>query len=95
VVKAPRKTPGPGALRPLNLPEPLRVEAENGTPVAVDIRGTRQAVVSIEDLWRVEEEWWRDSPIVRTYFEAILENGRRLTLFLEHTDGKWYSQRHG
>lgn len=95
MVKAPRKAPGPSALRPLNRPEPLEVEASNGRPTAVEKGNARLAVASIEDAWRVEEEWWRNSPIVRGYFEVILENGRRMILFHDQVGDRWYSQRHG
>ena len=84
MVKTPRAASGPSALRPLNLPEPARVEAEAGRPSAVTQGKTRHEVTSIEDLWRVDEEWWRDAPVVRTYFEVLLDNGRRLTLVFEH-----------
>ena len=56
---------------------------------------TRHEVISIEDLWRVDEEWWRDAGVVRTYFEVLLDNGRRLTLFLDHGASSWFWQRHG
>ena len=96
MVKASRKAPGPGALRPLNLPEPLCVATRDGRPSVVEMRdGVRHGVVSVEDIWRVEEEWWRDSPIARTYFEVILDSGRRMTLFVDQAGKRWYSQRHG
>ena len=95
MVKAPRATPSPRALRPLNLPEPLSVEATEGWPNAVEQGNAGHTIASIEDLWRVEEEWWRDSPIVRTYFEVILDSGRRMTLFHDQVNGGWYTQRHG
>ena len=96
MVKASRAAPGLSALRPLNLPEPFHVETKDGWPNLVELRvGERHAVVLIEDVWRVDEEWWRDSPIVRTYFEVLLDSGRRLTLFLDEASGRWYSQRHG
>jgi hypothetical protein len=56
---------------------------------------TKHPIVSIEDVWRIEEEWWRAAPIVRTYFEVILDTGRRLTLYRDHASGAWYTQRHG
>ncbi|MDA0798640.1 MAG: hypothetical protein O2884_08215 [Chloroflexi bacterium] len=77
----------------------MRVEAPDGWPVAVHVPHTARhqissAVTSVEDIWRVEEEWWRDAPIVRTYFEVLLDTGRRMTLFFDHASTSWYWQRH-
>ena len=95
MVKAARTAAGLGALRPLNRPQPARVEAKAGWPVTVLAPSGRQAVISVEDVWRIEEEWWREAPVVRTYFEVLLEGGGRLTLFCDHGSGAWYRQRHG
>lgn len=92
-----RKTPRPRGLRPLGLPRPLQVRLDEGLPVAVARRagGRWLAVRDIEEIWRVGEEWWRDDPIVRTYYRLLLEDGRPLTIF--HDDGGglgqgWYEQ---
>jgi hypothetical protein len=95
MVKTARETPGASALLPLNQPGPVRVEAHEGWPVAILARdGARREVTSIEDVWRVEEEWWRDAPIVRTYFEVLIDTGRRMILFFDHASSSWYWQRH-
>lgn len=100
MVKIARETPSPSALLPLNQPQPLRVEALDGWPIAVCVphsarHQSASAVTSVEDIWRVEEEWWRDVPIVRTYFEVLLDTGRRMALFFDHASASWYWQRHG
>jgi hypothetical protein len=96
MVKTAREASGPRALLPLNRPEPLHVEAKGGWPLALSSSGRRgrRQVTSIEDVWRVEEEWWRDTPIVRTYFEVLLDDGRRSTLFFDHTASSWFAQRY-
>ena len=97
MVKAAGETPGPSALLPLNQPQPARVKASDGWPTAV-LTGTHSAaasaITSIEDVWRVEEEWWRDAPIVRTYFEVLLDTGHRMTLFFDHVSPGWFWQRY-
>ena len=85
---------GAGALRPLNQPQPAQIEAEAGWPAAVWERGVRMPVASVQDVWRIEEEWWRAAPIARTYFEVLLEGGRQLTLFRDRETGRWFRQRH-
>jgi len=64
-------------------------------PLAVRIGRDRLAVESIEDVWRVEDEWWRDTRISRTYFEMLLDDGRRITIFRDGVSRAWQRQRYG
>ncbi len=96
MVKAPGAAQGLSTLRPLNSPEHVNVQAKNGWPSTLQVRGAAsREIASIEDVWRVEEEWWRDAPVVRTYFEVLLDTGRRMAIFFDHGKSSWYSQRHG
>ena len=63
--------------------------ARDGLPVMVQVRKRNLRVREIMNTWRIEEEWWRE-PISRLYFFLELENGARLTLFIEN--GNWYRQ---
>ena len=94
MVQNSRKTPGPSALRPLNLPVPIVVEEDaHQRPLALAQRGRRLRVASIDGLWKIDEEWWREKPIVRTYYQITAEDGRRITIFRDLTTGEWYQQR--
>jgi len=94
VVQNPRETPGPGALRPLNLPVPIAVEEDaRQRPLALTRRGRRLRVASIGSRWKIDEEWWREKPIIRMYYHVTTEDGRRITVFRDLTTGKWYRQR--
>ena len=95
MVEAAGAASGPGAVRPLNIPRPARVEAKDGLPRAVVVGRRRLAVASVEDRWRVEDEWWRGQPIVRTYIEVLLDDGRRLTLFHDEATERWFEQSYG
>ena len=95
MVEAAGAAAGPGAVRPLNTPRPTRVEAEDGLPRTVVAGRRRLAVASVEDRWRVEDEWWRGQPIVRTYLEVLLDDGRHLTLFRDEAAGRWFEQAYG
>lgn len=95
MVKDARAASGPGALRPLNAPQQVRVATDaSGKPVAVFQRGKRLQVQSVADVWRIEDEWWRGQPVARTYFTVVLEDGRRLTLFRDEVADQWYTQRY-
>ena len=92
--------PGAGALRPLNAPQPARVEAKAGWPAAVWERGLWLPVDRVDDVWRIDDEWWREVSVARTYFDVLLEGGKRLTLFFDRATGdratgRWYRQRDG
>jgi hypothetical protein len=78
--------------KPVNAPEPLKVEEDAaGLPVAVKGK-RRQAVLSIEDRWRIDDEWWRAEPVSRCYYNVILTAGQRIVLYKDLVNGSWYSQ---
>jgi len=86
------KTLRTDAYKPVNTPEPLRVEEDAaGLPAAVRMK-RRQAVISIEDRWRIDDEWWRAEAISRLYYNVLLASGQRLVLYKDLISGKWYSQ---
>ena len=60
-------------------------------------KGTKkswQTVASIDDRWKVNEEWWRgqDQRIERMYYSVLLENGQRITVFHDMTKNEWFRQ---
>jgi hypothetical protein len=78
--------------KPVNTPEALQVEEDAaGCPVAVKIK-RRQAVISIEDRWRLDDEWWRAVPVSRFYYNILLTSGQRLVLYKDLVSGGWYEQ---
>ena len=86
------KTLHADTLKPVNLPEPLAVEENvRGEPVAVRL-GRRLLVDAVEDVWRLDDEWWRPRPLARLYYAVILGSGRRLVVFKDLCDGHWYHQ---
>ncbi len=132
MVAHPRKTPGPGALRPvnpgaitpeavspetrslrfrsLNLPVPIEV-LEDGAerPVSITLPPARSrrlaqngrsltrslVIASINDLWQVDDEWWREHPISRRYYQVTTQDEQRLTIFRDQLNGSWYWQKGG
>ena len=80
-------------LSPLKEPRPLAVEAgEDGRlPVAVVLTGHRLAVERIEDIWRIDDEWWREE-VSRLYYRLLLEDGRPLVVFHDLVRGQWCEQ---
>ena len=86
------KTLHADTLKPVNLPELIAVDGDaEGRPMAVNM-GRRLPVTAIDDIWRLDDEWWRARALSRMYYAVILGNGRRLTLYRDLIDGRWYHQ---
>jgi hypothetical protein len=78
--------------KPVNTPEPVKIEeSASGGPLAVRIK-RRQAVIAIEDKWRIDDEWWRKEPVARLYYNVLLASGQRLVLYKDLVTGSWYQQ---
>jgi len=88
-------------LRPLNVPRPLRVVAdERGWPVAVGVgqhltpHPHLAPVLEVLDRWRIDDEWWRKE-ISRMYFQVVLASGEAplvMTMFHDLVEGGWFAQ---
>ena len=78
--------------KPVNLPVPVKIEEnKNGRPVAVKDK-RRHPVMTIEDCWRIDDEWWRAEPVSRIYYNILLTSGRRMVLYKDLTRDDWYEQ---
>jgi len=70
----------------------LTVEAdEAGAPVAVVLSGRRLAVEQVLDVWRIDDEWWRDE-VSRLYYRLALADGRPAIIYRDLRRELWYSQ---
>ena len=68
---------GARALRPLNQPSPIEVEAdEEGVPARVKQGQSWLAIEAVQDHWRIHQAWWRGVPVIRAYFAMTLSDGR-------------------
>jgi hypothetical protein len=85
-------TGSPSTFKPVNMPVPIKIE-ENaaGQPAAVRDR-RRMPVMTIEDRWRIDDEWWRAEPVSRVYYNVLLTSGRRMVLYKDIIKGEWYEQ---
>lgn len=86
------KTLYTGIVKPLNIPVPVNVsEDKTGLPVSVRT-SRRRRVVLLEDRWRIDDEWWRNEPVIRFYYAVLLDNGQRIVIFKDLANGRWYQQ---
>jgi hypothetical protein len=69
------------------------VEADDeGVPAWVKLGQSWLATEAVQDHWRIHQAWWRDVPVIRTYFAMALSDGRRVTLFQDGVTGQWLRQ---
>ena len=92
--------------RSLNLPVPIEV-VEDGAerPRSITLpparsrrlaqEGRSLTITAINDLWQVDDEWWRERPISRRYYQITTQDDRRLTIFRDQLNAQWYWQKGG
>ena len=79
-----------GRVRRLNEPRPALVESNfDGTPWQVN----RRSVALVREEWRVVDRWWTEEPLLRRYFDVVLEDGQNAVVFRDETGGTWFAQR--
>ena len=92
MVKDTGKTLRADTYRPVNAPQLVSVEEDaSGLPIAVKTP-RRQVVSSIEERWRIDDEWWRREPISRLYYSVRLVSGHCLVFYKDLIDSCWYRQ---
>ena len=96
MVSPTRGADGPRALRPLNQPSPIEVEADDGgVPVQVKQGQSWLTIEAVQDRWRIYQAWWRGVPVMRDYFAVAFTDGRKATLFQDGVTGQWLRQSYG
>ncbi len=76
----------------LNTPREVNVKEDlAGFPVAIFSKG-RKLVQTVDDSWRIDDEWWRTEPISRIYYAVILDTGQRIVIFKDNFEKCWYKQ---
>ena len=95
MVKDPGTKVRPHRLRPLACPRPASVQADGrGRPSSVLFEGAVRQVAAVQDRWRIDDEWWRETPVSRMYYEVQLEGDRIVTLYQDLPGGAWWLQRY-
>jgi hypothetical protein len=108
MVQNPGKTLCLNPVKPVNLPEPVSVvESASGGPAALRMAHSNpaaqafppvkktaqgQVITSIDDRWRIDDDWWRSEPISRLYYTIRLASGNRQVIYKDLTNGQWYKQ---
>ena len=69
---------------------PIHVQEDDEFRPVLVLEGRSQTVASVDDRCEVEEDWWKDNPVVRMYYRVTLEDGRQLPIFRNMVHGGWY-----
>ena len=99
-----RASLGTGRLQFLNEPGPVEVRGQrsgirgstlnpSSDPDSVLWQRRWCQVVEVLERWRIDDEWWRSRPVSRLYYAVLLEGGKRLEIYHDLVDGRWYAQR--
>ncbi|HSW59140.1 MAG TPA: hypothetical protein VLH15_12095 [Dehalococcoidales bacterium] len=84
-----------GAYKSVNLPEPIKVrEDAAGLPLEV-LTPRRQIIISVEDRWRIDDEWWRHEPLSRMYYAVLFKSGQNLVIYKDLIQNEWHRQVYG
>ena len=94
MVEDTRATTSPGAIRALNEPQTTGVNTDSsGISEKIQLRGYWVAVDRITDRWRIDDEWWREQPISRMYYQCLVDQRITVTIFHDLISRLWYLQR--
>lgn len=93
MVTSSRTPPGADRVRALNLPQPIAVtlDPRSGKPCQLCAHGKCHEVERIQDVWQIDEEWWRE-PISRRYLQVLLQGGALRVIFHDRSTDAWFQQ---
>jgi hypothetical protein len=76
----------------INLPTFVHIAQDSKGKLSALKLNKWEKIIRIADQWRIDDEWWRREPISRMYYKVDLESGRRVVIFRDLLDKKWYKQ---
>jgi hypothetical protein len=53
-----------------------------------------RCVTAVQDRWRIDDEWWRETPVSRMYYVLRLEGDRVATVYRDLVEATWWLQRY-
>ena len=88
-----REETGSSTSRPLNVPKVVNVIADTQNfPRKIQIGHIYLSVKKIQDRWRIDDEWWREQPLSRAYYQCLLGTSAIVIIFQDLVRNIWYKQ---
>jgi hypothetical protein len=76
----------------LNEPVAIELTVTDGQPREMRLRGRWRQVDHVLEVWRVEDGWWREHTVARTYFRLLLSDGHVVTVYRDDLGCRWWTQ---
>ena len=76
----------------VNTPKQIQVGEDRLANPTVVFTPKPETVKSINQHWRIDDEWWRREPISRIYFDVLTASGKQLVIFKDLINNRWYQQ---
>lgn len=81
----------------LNAPVAVAVRVDAQTRLPTRVRTPRSKrwlrVEHVLDAWQIDDRWWTEEPVRRSYFACQTDTGSVLTIYFDVTEGGWYGHR--
>ena len=87
------KKTGFSASRPLNVPKAIQmIRSPENLPHQIGREPHIFLVKQIQDKWRIDDEWWREQPLSRAYYQCLLGTSSVVIIFQDLVRNIWYKQ---
>jgi hypothetical protein len=70
----------------------VRINQETKEPTAIQL-GQHWHEVTVRERWRIDDQWWREPPVSRMYFEVATADGLVEVVFWDLVGREWFRQR--
>jgi hypothetical protein len=65
----------------------------DGFPKVLKLRDRWVDVEAVSEKWRIDDEYWREQPISRMYYQCVVDHGISVTVYQDLVSSGWYWQR--
>ena len=65
---------------------------DDGLTFALKLRGRWVKAEVVADRWRIDDEWWREHPISRMYYQCVVDQGLKVTVYKDLVTGECHGK---
>lgn len=74
---------------------PVPIEIADGGPHSsfwLHLAGGWRKARSMDNLWKITDEWWDGRPVIKMYFRVTTEDRSQIIIFQDLLEGTWYRE---